>query len=94
MVQITHPPDAHGVYRGRVEIFDPATGTWVAKGPLSSFFPDHLTDAQVIGAVEHAYQNGVKYSNNRFRGPSGLGFDIGGYYDETGPTTAYPIPIS
>jgi filamentous hemagglutinin len=78
-------------YKGSVEIYDPATGNWVAKGPKSSFFPDSWSRSQVLSEVQGAFKNSTK-NGNRWEGVSPSGVKIAGYLDSAGEiSTAYPI---
>ena len=89
---ITDPPNAQGVYRAKVEILDPSTNTWVAKGPSSSFFPDAWTPSEVSLSIQEAYSNIVLTSGKYWEGIASNGVRIGGYLDANGNiATAFPI---
>ncbi len=68
VIAITDPPNAQGVYRGKVEIFDASSGTWVAKGPSSTFFPDAWTPSEVSLSIQEAYSNTVLIKGNYWEG--------------------------
>ena len=91
MTQLLNPPDANGVYEGKVEVRDPSTGKWVAKSKPSTFFPDNLSQQQITDAVLQAFKNSGVTTDGQFRGASGLGFDIAGWYRGGNIVTAYPI---
>jgi hypothetical protein len=78
------PPDGRGVYTAMV---------WIGRRnrtKMSTFYPDRLSRAQVIEAVLHAFQAGQRRGET-FRGPSGLGFAIEGYFQDGRINTAYPV---
>ena len=81
---ITDAPNAQGVYRGSVEIFDKTRGTWVAKGPLSSFFPKSWSRSKVLEEIRGAYKNKHLIDGKRWEGISPSGVRIGGYLDNSG----------
>ncbi len=90
MVQQIDPPNAAGVYTGQVQVLNPATGQWVDKAPLTTFFPDKLSEQQVQDAILHAYQNGTVTPSGSIRGDSGLGFPIELWYRDGKIMSAYP----
>lgn len=68
---------------------------------LSTMFPDACSQANVVAAIQNAYNHRTALNGNQFRGPSGAScqagnpaasFNIVGYLDGTGTvvTTAYP----
>ncbi|MDH0645753.1 EndoU domain-containing protein [Pseudomonas sp. GD03858] len=68
---------------------------------ISTMFPDSCSQANVVAAIQNAYNNRTALNGNQFRGPSGAScqagapaasFNIVGYLDATGTvvTTAYP----
>src|ERR1700738_2937071 len=69
--QMVQPPDESGVYRARVKLRDPATGGWIDKKAPSAFFPDALSDNEVIDAVLAAFQGGRRLGDGQFVGGSG-----------------------
>ncbi len=77
-------PNRFGVYTAVV---------WIGRRgrtKFSTFYPDRLTRAQVIAAVLNAFHKGRR-NGEGFRGPSGLGFTIEGYYQGGRIQTAYPV---
>ena len=63
LTQVTNPPNAAGVYVGKVEVRDPATGAWIAKktnGGRSSFFPERMSASDVEASVRHAYADALR----------------------------------
>jgi Bacterial EndoU nuclease len=91
VLQITQPPDANGVYRARVALRDPASGEWIDKRAASTFFPDAMSDDQVIRAVLTAFRNGRRRGDGEFTGDSGHGFTIEGWYQSGRINAAYPL---
>ncbi len=84
IARILDKPNRLGVYTARV---------WIGsrgRSKFSTFFPDRLTRAQVLAAVLAAFHQGRR-SGETFRGPSGLGFTVEGYYQHGRIQTAYPI---
>ena len=88
---IVQPPDGSGVYRARVAVRDPMTGVWIDKKAPSTFFPDAMSDDEVIKAVLAAFQAGRKRSDGQFIGASGRGFAIEGWYQNGRINAAYPL---
>jgi hypothetical protein len=86
MIRIDDRPNRAGVYTAEVEIRSGAQ--WLPK--RSTLYPDRLDRAAVIQAVLNAYQNRAG-GGERFRGPSGQGFTIEGYFQNGRINTAYPI---
>jgi Bacterial EndoU nuclease len=94
MTARTEAPDINGIYKGKVEIFDSATGKWVAKKAESSFFPDNFTPKQIENSVRNAYADALRrgdVNGASWTGDSGFGFKIGGYVDGNTITSAFPI---
>jgi hypothetical protein len=91
VLQILQPPDANGVYRARVQLRDPASGAWLDKRAASTFFPDAMTDAEVVGTILAAFRNGHVRRDGRFVGGSGHGFAIEGWYRDGRILAAYPL---
>jgi hypothetical protein len=91
VLRIVQPPDADGVYRARVELRDPASGQWVDKRAASTFFPDAMSDDQVIQAVLAAFHHGQMRGDGEFSGASGRGFVIEGWYQGGRIAAAYPL---
>jgi hypothetical protein len=89
--RIVQPPDANGVYRARVALRDPTTGMWIDKKAPSTFFPDAMSDDEVIEAVLAAFQTGRRRGDGQFIGASGRGFAIEGWYQNGRINAAYPL---
>jgi hypothetical protein len=89
--QIIQPPDPSGVYRARVTLRDPGTGRWIDKKAPSTFFPDTMSDNEVIDAVLAAFQGGRRRGDGQFIGASGHGFVIEGWYQNGRINSAYPL---
>jgi len=87
VVRIESGPNRAGVYTAEVEIRD--GGHWLEKG--STFYPDALSRQEVIQAVLHAFRERTSGRSEKFRGPSGRGFTIEGYFQNGRINTAYPI---
>ncbi len=87
VVKVLDGPNGLGVYVAQVEIRDPDSGRWLSK--TSTFFPDSLSRAEVLSAIQTARREGQ--GSEPFRGPSGLGFTIEGYFQKGKIATAYPI---
>ncbi|WP_206194070.1 EndoU domain-containing protein, partial [Serratia microhaemolytica] len=87
VVEITKPPNELGIYQAKVEVFNPATGRWVAKGPESTFFPKHWSRAKVLSEVKAAKANSVMITDTKWQGVSPSGVKIEGYGNIT---TAFP----
>jgi hypothetical protein len=84
IVRIVDRPNRLGVY---------TAVAWIGRRnrtKFSTFYPDRLARAQVIGAILAAFQKGRR-AGEVFRGPSGLGFIIEGYFQNGRIQTAYPI---
>jgi hypothetical protein len=80
-------PNRLGVYTAEVEIR--SGSRWLSK--RSTFYPDRMDRAAVIQAILNAFKNRTSGSSEKFRGPSGRGFTIEGYYQNGRINTAYPI---
>jgi hypothetical protein len=91
VVEITAPADASGVYRARVAIRDPWSGRWVDKKVPSTFFPDTMSDREVVAAILTAFHDGHRRGDGRFIGDSGHGFAIEGWYEHGRIYAAYPL---
>jgi Bacterial EndoU nuclease len=91
VLAVIAPPDAHGIYRARVAVHDPLSGTWIEKRDPSTFFPDRMADPSVDQAILHAYLLGRRRADGRFIGPSGDGFEIEGWYERGRILSAYPL---
>jgi len=83
-------PNKQGVYTANIEIRD--GNQW--KGKFSSFFPDEMSQQQVVDAIIHAYSKSKNPNKQPWSGPSGLGFQIQGYTSSRGGiNTAFPIYV-
>lgn len=81
-------PNRAGVYTANIEVRDGRQ--W--KGKFSSFFPDSMSQQEVVSAVLHAYKNSKNPSRQPWSGPSGQGFQIQGYTTSRGGiNTAFPV---
>ncbi|HEV2856392.1 MAG TPA: EndoU domain-containing protein [Thermoanaerobaculia bacterium] len=90
VVRVVDRPNRAGVYTAEVEIR--SGGRWLEK--RSTFYPDRMDRDAVVQAVLNAFANrasGRGGSSEKFRGPSGRGFTIEGYYQNGRINTAYPI---
>ncbi|VEI68663.1 RHS repeat-associated core domain-containing protein [Serratia rubidaea] len=91
ITEITDPVNAQGVYRGKVEVFNPQTGQWVQKGPESTFFPKSWNRQKVLTEIKGAHNNAT-INGSRWEGVSPSGVKIGGYLDSNGNiNTAFPV---
>lgn len=91
VLRIVQPPDANGVYRARVALRDPTTGTWIAKKGPSTFYPDAMSPDEVIDAILAAFHAGEVRNDGQFIGSSGRGFAIEGWYQDGRINAAYPL---
>jgi hypothetical protein len=91
VARLVQPPDASGVYRARVALLDPATGGWIDKKAPSTFFPDAMSDDEVVAAILAAFQTGHRRGDGQFVGASGRGFAIEGWYQNGRINAAYPL---
>lgn len=88
IVSVRDRPNSKGVYTANIEIQD--GNQWKQK--FSSFFPDSMSQQQVVDAILNAYRNSSDKNKQPWQGPSGLGFDIQGYTLSKGDiNTAFPI---
>ncbi|HEY0514129.1 MAG TPA: EndoU domain-containing protein [Thermoanaerobaculia bacterium] len=86
LVRVVDPPNRAGIYTAEVEI---RSGSgWLSK--RSTLYPDRMDRQAVIQAALNAFQNRTG-RGEQFRGPSGQGFTIEGYYQNGRINTAYPI---
>ncbi len=86
LVRIVDRPNRAGVYTADVEIR--SGSQWLGK--RSTLYPDRLDREAVIMAVLNAFQHRAG-NGEKFRGPSGQGFTIEGYFQNGRINTAYPI---
>jgi Bacterial EndoU nuclease len=91
VLRIVQPPDANGVYRARVALRDPETGDWIDKRAASTFFPDAMSDDDILDAVLGAFHHGRIRKDGEFVGDSGHGFAIEGWYHSGRINAAYPL---
>jgi hypothetical protein len=91
VIEIIQSPDAQGVYRARVEIRNARTGAWVRKKAPSTFYPDTMSDDDVVAAILAAFHRGKRRGNGQFFGDSGRGFTIEGWYQSGRINAAYPL---
>lgn len=87
VVRIVDRPNRAGVYTAEVEIR--SGSDWLSK--RSSLYPDRLSRDAVIQAALRAFAARTTGGSEKFRGPSGQGFTIEGYYQNGRINTAYPI---
>ncbi len=78
-----------GIYTAKIEVFD--IRKWEYKQKFSSIFPDNMSIEEIEKAILNAWENKKYYKKSKFRGPSGLGFDIEWYSLKWKINTAYPI---
>jgi hypothetical protein len=86
VTRIVERPNRAGVYTAEVEIR--SNSGWLSK--RSTIYPDRMDRAAVIQAVLNAFRN-REGDGEKFRGPSGQGFTIEGYFQGGRINTAYPI---
>jgi hypothetical protein len=91
VLKILQPADTNGVYRARVALRDPETGAWIDKRASSTFFPDAMSDDEVVEAVLAAFHHGQIRGDGEFSGDSGYGFAIEGWYQRGRINAAYPM---
>ena len=88
IVSIKDRPNKAGVYTANIEVRD--GGQWKSK--FSSFFPDNLSQQEVIDVIVYAYNNSNNPNKQPWSGPSGLGFQVQGYTSSRGGiNTAFPV---
>ena len=91
----TRVEDVDGVYRGKVEVFDSATSTWIAKtanGGYSTFFPRSWSQVKVLSEILSVFSDSSNHSGNMFFGKSRSGVWIQGFTNANNEiVTAYPI---
>lgn len=88
VARVLEGPNRLGVYVAVVEIRD-RQGDWLDK--RSTFYPDRMSREQVVAAILNAWRRRTTGRSEKFRGPSGLGFTIEGWYQNGRINTAYPI---
>lgn len=88
VVRIRSGPNRVGVYTATIEIRDGSQ--WKEK--FSSFFPDAMSQQEVVDAILNAYRQSRDKNTQPWRGPTGQGFDIQGYTLSRGDiNTAFPV---
>lgn len=87
VARILDRPNRAGVYTAEVEIR--SGSRWLSK--RSTFYPDRMDREAVIRAILNAWSRRAPGGAEKFRGPSGQGFTIEGYYQDGRINTAYPI---
>ncbi|MFL6196892.1 MAG: EndoU domain-containing protein [Thermoanaerobaculia bacterium] len=87
VARIFDRPNRAGVYTAEVEVR--SGSRWLSK--RSTFYPDRMDREAVIRAILNAWGRRAPGGSEKFRGPSGQGFTIEGYYQDGRINTAYPI---
>ena len=88
LVRVLDGPNRSGVYTAQVEIRT-QDGRWLEK--RSTFYPDRMRREEVVAAILNAYRRRSTGAAEKFRGPSGHGFTIEGWFQNGRINTAYPI---
>lgn len=88
LVRVLDRANRQGVYTAEVEIRT-QDGRWLQK--RSTFYPDRMSRDEVVAAILNAYRRRTTGRSEQFRGPSGHGFTIEGWYQNGRINTAYPI---
>jgi transglutaminase-like putative cysteine protease len=91
VLRIVQGPDAHGVYRARVAIRNGANGAWIDKRAPSTFFPDDMSDDEVVAVIVAVFRSAHRRRDGRFVGDSGRGFAVEGWYQNGRINAAYPL---
>jgi len=86
VVRILDGPNRAGIYTADVEIRD--GNQWLGKN--STLYPDAMSREEVIAAILNAFRS-RSGGGEKFRGPSGRGFTIEGYFQNGRINSAYPI---
>lgn len=88
VVSVKDKPNKAGVYTANIEVRD--GGQWKSK--FSSFFPDNLSQQEVVDVIVNAYNKSKNPKKQPWSGPSGLGFEVQGYTSNRGGiNTAFPV---
>jgi len=88
VVSVKDRPNRAGVYTANIEVRD--GNQWKRK--FSSFFPDNLSQQEVVDIIVYAYNNSKNPNKQPWSGPSGLGFQVQGYTSSRGGiNTAFPV---
>jgi len=83
-------PDAQGLYKARVEIFDVVQGDWVLKGGYSTFYPSAWSRSDVLKQIRSAYVNRIAIPDG-WEGISASGVRIRGFMMDGRIRTAFPV---
>ncbi len=86
LVRVIEGPNRAGVYVATVAIRS-SSGRWEEK--TSSLYPDDLSESDVVAAILAAFAHAG--GGEKWRGDSGRGFTIEGYFQNGRINTAYPI---
>lgn len=86
LVRVVDGPNGRGVYVAKVEIRS-SSGEWLGK--TSTLYPDDFSEDDVVAAILAAFEHAE--GGEKWRGDSGKGFTIEGYYQNGRINTAYPI---
>ncbi len=86
LVRVVDGPNRVGVYVAKVEIRS-GGGQWLGK--TSTLYPDELSEDDVVSAVLAAFEQSG--GSEKWRGDSGKGFTIEGYFQDGRINTAYPV---
>lgn len=85
-MRVMDGPNRAGVYVAKVEI-RASSGQWLGK--TSTLYPDDFSEDEVVAAILAAFEH--RDGGEKWRGDSGKGFTIEGYYQNGRINTAYPI---
>jgi len=86
LVRVIDGPNRVGVYVAKVEI-RASSGRWLGK--TSTLYPDDFSEDDVVAAILAAFERSD--GGEKWRGDSGKGFTIEGYFQNRRINTAYPI---
>jgi hypothetical protein len=86
LVRVVDGPNRVGVYVAKVEIRS-SSGRWEEK--TSTLYPDDFSEDDVVAAILAAFEQSG--GGEKWRGDSGKGFTIEGYFQDGRINTAYPI---
>ncbi|MCL9634744.1 MULTISPECIES: EndoU domain-containing protein [Priestia] len=88
IVEVIDPPDSRGIYRAKVSV------NGIEKIPVSTFFPKDWNRAQVLNAINEAYENKriINRQSGLYAGRTSEGLTIRMYINSEGKiNTAFPI---
>ena len=88
IVEIIDPPDSRGIYRAKISV------KGINKTPVSTFFPKDWNRAQVLNAINEAYENKriINRQSGLYAGRTSEGLTIRMYINSEGKiNTAFPI---